>query len=427
MPAGHHRAGGDLDGGAVRRSAAAARAAGQHPADDPPRRRARAPPSRRRWRWGRRAGRSAVASGSARVRPSASASGTADGGERGGQAAAYARRARLVPAGRRAARPSSIAAAACLRAHPAEPIARARRACRPAVVAAAELVDGVAQDRPEHGEAVLGAAGRAGQVDHQRPAGHPGQTRGRAPRSGPCPGCAPGSPRRCRGSRSRAAPGSPPGVRSVGRDAGAAAGQHHVDAVREGRPQRLGAPARRPAPRPARRPRSRARAGRRPAAGRWCRRTRRPRPGWRRRSTRARITAGPPGAPTRRSCRPPCAAPGRRRSLAAGSTALTMSISARPATATAVSASISTPVRSAVLAVAVISTRVVGEVQVDGDAVQGDRVAERDEVRGALGAHDAGEPGDGERVALGQAVAGAAGRGPRRVVRTGRRRRRAGR
>ena len=43
-------------------------------------------------------------------------------------------------------------------------------------------------------------------------------------------------------------------------------------------------------------------------------------------------------------------------STAAGSTALTMSCSARPATATAVSASISTPVRPRVRAVAVIST-----------------------------------------------------------------------
>ena len=39
------------------------------------------------------------------------------------------------------------------------------------MVAAAELVDGVRQDRPEHGQAVAGAAGRAGQVDHSvRPA-----------------------------------------------------------------------------------------------------------------------------------------------------------------------------------------------------------------------------------------------------------------
>ena len=42
--------------------------------------------------------------------------------------------------------------------------------------------------------------------------------------------------------------------------------------------------------------------------------------------------------------------------LARGSTAFTMSITVSPATATEVSASISTPVRSAVRAVAVIST-----------------------------------------------------------------------
>ena len=96
----------------------------------------------------------------------------------------------------------------------------------------------------------------------------------------------------------------------------------------------------------------------------------------------------------------------RTRSIeAAGSTALTMSTSASPAAATAVSASISTPVRSAVLVTATISTRSVRQFQVDGHAVQRDRVAQRDDVGGSLGAHDPGDPGHRQRVALGQRVA----------------------
>ena len=86
---------------------------------------------------------------------------------------------------------------------------------------------------------------------------------------------------------------------------------------------------------------------------------------------------------------------------AAGSIALTMSISASAATVTEVSASISTPVRSAVRDRRRDRHAVVLDGQVDGDRVQRDRVAQRDQVRGPLGALDPGDPGHRERVALG--------------------------
>ena len=82
-----------------------------------------------------------------------------------------------------------------------------------------------------------------------------------------------------------------------------------------------------------------------------------------------------------------------------------MSTTVSAATETAVSASISTPVRSVVRTVAVISTASSATVEVDGDAGDRERVAQRDQRRRLLGAHDPGEPGDGERVALGHAVA----------------------
>ena len=123
-----------------------------------------------------------------------------------------------------------------------------------------------------------------------------------------------------------------------------------------------------------------------------------------------------PDRPTARRCQsrsrshgpvlPPSLRSTRTRSIdAAGSTALTMSISASPAAATAVSASISTPVRSAVFVTTVISTRVDAERQIDGHAVQRDRMAERHDVRRPLGAHDPGEPSHRERIALRQRVA----------------------
>ena len=48
---------------------------------------------------------------------------------------------------------------------------------------------------------------------------------------------------------------------------------------------------------------------------------------------------------------------------------------------------------------------VVGDREVDGDRRDRERVAQRDQRRRLLGAHDPGEPGDGERVALGHAGA----------------------
>ena len=48
--------------------------------------------------------------------------------------------------------------------------------------------------------------------------------------------------------------------------------------------------------------------------------------------------------------------------------------------------------------------RLVGDREVDGDAGDRERVAQRDQRRGLLGAHDPGEPGHGQRVALRHAL-----------------------
>ena len=45
-----------------------------------------------------------------------------------------------------------------------------------------------------------------------------------------------------------------------------------------------------------------------------------------------------------------------------------------------------------------------GDVEVDGDRVGGEAVAERDEVGGAFGGHDAGDTGDGQDLPLGDAL-----------------------
>ena len=78
-----------------------------------------------------------------------------------------------------------------------------------------------------------------------------------------------------------------------------------------------------------------------------------------------------------------------------------MSTIASAATETAVSASISTPVRSAVRTVASIATPSSSIDQVDDGAVHADDVRERQQVGRALGGLDAGDPRDGEHVALG--------------------------
>ena len=70
---------------------------------------------------------------------------------------------------------------------------------------------------------------------------------------------------------------------------------------------------------------------------------------------------------------------------------------------TQVSASISTPVRSAVRTVAAIATWSSCTCEVDGDPVDRDRVAQRDEVGRALGRLDAGDARDGQGVTLGHA------------------------
>ena len=87
--------------------------------------------------------------------------------------------------------------------------------------------------------------------------------------------------------------------------------------------------------------------------------------------------------------------------VAPGSTDLTMSITVRPATTTAVSASISTPVRSAVRTWADYVDAVVGHLQIDAHRVQGDRMAQRHEIRRPLGRSDPGDPCHRKHIALG--------------------------
>ena len=72
------------------------------------------------------------------------------------------------------------------------------------------------------------------------------------------------------------------------------------------------------------------------------------------------------------------------------------------AAATAVSASISTPVCAVVSAAAVTVTPSLVEHRVDLDHRERERMAQRHDVGRPLGGHDAGEPGGGEDVALGE-------------------------
>ena len=107
-----------------------------------------------------------------------------------------------------------------------------------------------AEQRAQHGEPVAHAAGRAGQVDDQGPPGQRRRGRGTAPRSGRrARRRTRGSPRRCPGTSRSSTRRVISGVRSVGRQPGAAGG--HDDVVRRRRPRRAAPP--RPARRPARR------------------------------------------------------------------------------------------------------------------------------------------------------------------------------
>ena len=84
------------------------------------------------------------------------------------------------------------------------------------------------------------------------------------------------------------------------------------------------------------------------------------------------------------------------------SAALTMSYTVRAATETAVSASISTPVRAVVLAVAVITTprQCIVKRKLHIDLRQGQRMAQGDQVGRTLGGGDARDLGHGEHVPL---------------------------
>ena len=74
---------------------------------------------------------------------------------------------------------SSVTVARSTRAGPDRAPVGVRMPCGcPHVVATGQLVHGVVQQRRQHAEAVLDAAGRAGQVHHERPARHPGHAPG---------------------------------------------------------------------------------------------------------------------------------------------------------------------------------------------------------------------------------------------------------
>ena len=167
-----------------------------------------------------KAGRSVRArSGSARVRPSAAASGTTSAGP------AAARPPRTP-----AAAPSSQLDRGVIRAHHG----RAYLWSPPRIWSTV-----CAQDRAQHGQPVLGAAGRAGQVDDQGPPGHPGQPAGQRRGRHRVPAVRADRLGDAGDLEVEQAAGRLRGA--VGRgDAGAAAGQHDVDAVGDGRPQRLG-------------------------------------------------------------------------------------------------------------------------------------------------------------------------------------------
>ena len=173
---------------------------------------------------------------------------------------------------------------------PTRPCARGRPARRSrergSVVAAADLVDRVPRIGAEHGEPVLHAARRAGQVHHERAPATPASPRESAAVGTPC--------RAVRADRLGDAghleveqrPGHLGGA--VGRrDAGAASGERRRGPRRRRRP----AAPRRPAHRRVRRPgpstSKPSRAARRRSAARWCPRRPRPRPGSTRTITRA--------------------------------------------------------------------------------------------------------------------------------------------
>src|SRR3954451_18359703 len=224
------------------------------------------------------------------------------------------------------------------------------------MVAAAELAHHVRQERPQHGQPVAHAAGRAGQVDDERPRGGACDTAGQ-PRRGPL--LRPVPPHRLREARRLALEhragrlrgetgGGQPGA--AGGDDDGRPGRHplaqplrqcldlitaYVRSV-DDEPQRAQALGERLA----------AAVGVDPGGGAVGGGDHH-RPG----------AHGKLGHRTQSPFLPPDLASSRTSVMQArGSTALTMSMTASPATATDVRASISTPVRSAVRAVAVIST-----------------------------------------------------------------------
>ena len=101
--------------------------------------------------------------------------------------------------------------------------------------------------------------------------------------------------------------------------------------------------------------------------------------------------------------RPPSLRSTRMSSMrAAGSTALIMSYRVRAATLTAVSASISTPVRSVLRTDRGDLDLRLADREVDVDAGKGELMAQRDQVAGAFGRQYARHPGGRQCIALGQ-------------------------
>ena len=287
-------------------------------------------------------------------------------------------------------------------------LASRRPASRPPVVAAPRSARRRARSSgSEHGQAVLHPAARAGQVDDERRRRRCRPARGRARRSAP-----PrrrrrrGSPRRCRAPRGRAAAAVTSGVRSVGvRPVPPVVSTTRAPRATAAR-ERLADRRRRRGRRPARRPRTQRRAAPRRSAGRSCPRTPRPPRGWTATTTAA--AAAPHGVIARasrraaagllldphvgdhgalvdrldhvdhgerRRRRPRSAPPSRRRCGRRCAPSPDLDRRRR---------------------------RRRGRPSTAGIAIGWH---ERDQLGGPLGRHDAGDPGDRERVALGHAVA----------------------
>ena len=295
-----------------------------------------------------------------------------------------------------------------------------RRPAAGSVVAPDDLLDRVPQHRLERRRGASFTPPREpGRLTTRQVADHAGQpARQHRGRHALADAVRRGSPRRCRAPRGRAAARVASGVRSVGVSpvppVVSTTRAPASTAARIASP--TGSPSGTTAGRRDRRSRARSRSRRR-SAGRWRRRRRRRPRGW----TRPRRPPAELPASSRLQSpdRPPDLVSTRTSVMTAPlSTALTMS--------TTVSAGDRDGGEGLHLDAGAVGGAhggddldgVVGDDEVDGHAGDRQRVAQRDQRGRLLGAHDPGDPGHGEGVALGHARHRAAARRPRRETST---------